>query len=257
MRRVLKVSAGVAVVIFALALLLAGAVLVAGNTAPGRALIERTIDRLSVGQVKLSGLGGSFPQDLTLARLQLIDSGGVWLTADRVSLHWSPTALLERRIQVDRLEAARVDVEREPVSSQQPGSVSIPHIEVAQFSIEVLRLGTQLAGSPATVSVRGGVQMRSLEDATADLMAHRIDSDGEYTLHLRFDPARMDAALQVHEPAGGPLENILGLPGLGALSADVSLQGMRNAERLHLTLSAGDLRASAEGSVDLRQYSAD
>src|SRR5208283_3545034 len=81
--------------------------------------------------------------------------------------------------------------------------------------------------------------------------------DGEYTLHLHFDPARMDAALKVHEPASGPLENILGLPGLGALSADVGLHGARDAERLSLVLNAGNLRASAEGSVDLRQYSAD
>src|SRR5208283_5302768 len=95
------------------------------------------------------------------------------------------------------------------------------------------------------------------EDATADLIAHRTDSDGEYTLHLHFDPARMDAVLKVREPASGPLESILGLPGLGALAADVSLQGARDAERLSLVLSAGSLRASAEGSVDLRRYSVD
>ena len=62
---------------------------------------------------------------------------------------------------------------------------------------------------------------------------------------------------KVREPASGPLESILGLPGLGALSADVGLQGARDAERLSLVLSAGNLRASAEGSVDLRRYSAD
>ena len=159
-------------------------------------------------------------------------------------------------MQVDWLKAARVDIERTPVS-QQRGSVSVPHIEVTQFSIDVLQLGAALAGSPASLSVRGGARLRSLEDATADLIAHRTDSDGEYTLHLHFDPARMDAALKVHEPASGPLENILGLPGLGALSADVSLRGARDAERLTLVLNAGNLRASAEGSVDLRQYSAD
>ncbi len=256
MRRALKASAWIAAVGGALALLAIAAVLVAGNTPTGRALIEWATDRLSGGQVKLAGLGGSFPRAMTLRELRLIDSGGVWLTADQVSLHWSPMALLEGRIQVDRLEAARVDVERAPVS-RQPGSASIPHIEVAQFSIKVVRLGPQLAGSPATLSARGAVQLRSLEAATAELTAHRTDGDGEYTLHLHFDPARMDAALQVREPASGPLENILGLPGLGALSADVSLQGARSAERLTLALSAGDLRASAEGSVDLRQYSAD
>ncbi len=256
MRRALKASAWVAVFLVAFALLLAGAALVAGNTATGRALIERAIGRLTDDQVKLSGLSGSFPQDLALDRLQLSDRSGVWLTADRISLHWSPTALLERRVQVDWLKAASVDIERMP-ASQQPGSGSVPHIEVAQFSIDVLKLGTALAGAPASLSVRGGARLRSLEDATADLIAHRTDSDGEYTLHLHFDPARMDAVLKVHEPASGPLESILGLPGLGALAADVSLQGARDAERLSLVLTAGSLRASVEGSVDLRRYSVD
>src|SRR5208283_5193276 len=118
MRRALKVSAWVAGLLVAFALLLAGAGLVAGNTASGRALIERAVGRLTDDQVQLSGLGGSFPQDLTLDRLQLRDRSGVWLTADRISLHWSPTALLERRVQVDWLKAARVDIERAPVSQQ-------------------------------------------------------------------------------------------------------------------------------------------
>ena len=53
-----------------------------------------------------------------------------------------------------------------------------------------------------------------------DGSARRIDGDGEYELHLHFDEKRMDASLKLHEPAGGPLENILSLPGLGALQAE-------------------------------------
>ncbi len=54
MRRALKVSAWVAVLVVAFALLLAGAGLVAGNTAAGRALIERAIGRLTDDQVEAS-----------------------------------------------------------------------------------------------------------------------------------------------------------------------------------------------------------
>jgi translocation and assembly module TamB len=100
MRRAVKISLWSAGAAICFVLALAVAVLVIGNTAPGRAWIERLTDRLTAGQVKLSGLGGSFPSELTLARLDLADSNGVWLSADRIRLQWSPAALLERRVQV-------------------------------------------------------------------------------------------------------------------------------------------------------------
>lgn len=257
MRRAVKISLSALGAVLGLALLVAAAVLVVGNSAGGRAMIERLTDRLSAGHVKLSGLGGSFPADVTLAQLQLSDSRGVWLTADRVSIHWSPIALLERRIQVDRLRVARLDIERAPLSEQSSDRASIPRFDVEQFSIDVLQLGAQLAGLPATLSVHGSARLLSLEDASADVVAHRSDGEGEYRLQLRFDPARMDAALELHEPASGPLENILQLPGLGVLSATLSLKGPRDAEHIEVELSAGELRARAAGTVDLLNSSGD
>ena len=101
--------------------------------------------------------------------------------------------------------------------------------------------------------------MVSLEDARIDAQAHRIDRDGigDYTLNLSFDPTRMDGTLTAHEPASGPLENILHVPGLGALAANLKIAGPRNAERIELALSAGDLKAQVRGSVDLRDGAAD
>jgi len=258
MRRRLKISAWVVAAVGVLMVVLGGAVWVAGNTDSGRALIERLTYQLTAGHVKLSGLGGGFPMQLTLRELQLSDGSGVWLTADRLSLRWSPLKLLERRIQVDELQVSRLNMERAP-SSGQPhgGSVSIPHIDVGRFSIDTLELGAPLTGTPVTLSVSGDVQLRSLEDANANLVARRLDGDGEYTLHLRLDPRRMDASLLVHEPASGPLENLLSLPGLGALSATATLEGPRGAARLAVTLRAGELEARAHGNVDLTRASAD
>jgi translocation and assembly module TamB len=257
MRRALKKAAWVIGFAAAGAVTLALILLVTGNSAPGRALIERVTYRLTAGHVRLSGLGGSFPAQLTLARLQLIDARGTWLTAEQIAVHWSPLALLDWRVQVSALKVARLDMERFPLPQRTDGGVSIPHIEVEQFSIDVLQLGAQLAGTPATLRVSGDARLRSLQDASADLVAHRTDGDGDYTLHLRFDPTHMDATLKVHEPASGPLENILQLPGLGALSASLNLNGPRNAERLALELDAGELRVRAQGRVDLAHYSAD
>jgi hypothetical protein len=101
------------------------------------------------------------------------------------------------------------------------------------------------------------LELRSLQNADADVTARRLDGEGEYTLHLKLDPKRMDASLALREPAGGPLENLLSLPGLGALSAAATVQGPRNAERVDVVLDAGPLHADVHGIVYLTHPSAD
>ena len=155
MRRSLRISAWIAGSLAALMVLLIVAVLVAGNTGAGRAMIERLTYRLTGGNVKLTGLGGSFPSDLTLDRLELIDRGGVWLTAEHIALRWSPSALLERRIQASSLTVARLDMERTPLPSGTPstGKPFVPHVDIDRFSIDVVQLGAALAGRPVTLSI--------------------------------------------------------------------------------------------------------
>jgi translocation and assembly module TamB len=259
MRRAFKIVGWSLGGLLVLTLLLAVALYIAGNTESGRAMIERTTDKLTGGHVKLSGLAGAFPRELTLEKLQLSDYRGVWLTADRIVLRWTPAAILLRRLKIDSLRAASVSMERLPESEPgaPSGNPSIPDIDAAQVSIDVLTLGPQLAGMPASLVVHGGVHLRSVVDMVIDVNAQRIGGAGEYVLHLQFDPKRMDAALKLTEPAGGPLENLLQLPGLGALAATVNLSGPRSAERVELSIDAGTLRGSAHGNVNLQELSGD
>jgi translocation and assembly module TamB len=260
MRRALKISAWVMGASALLILLLGGALFFAGNTDSGRAMIEKATRGLTSGRVSLSGLSGSFPQHLKVEHFQLSDDRGVWLSAERVTLDWSPLALLARRVQVDTLHAAKVDVERLPESSPNThggGDVSIPRIDVASMTVDLLRLGPALAGTPASLVLHGNAHLRSVRDMVISAAAHRIDGDGDYELQLRFDPKRMDAALTLHEPASGPLENLLQLPGLGALAASVSLTGPREAERVDLSIDAGAFRGRAQGSLNVTDLSAE
>jgi translocation and assembly module TamB len=257
MRRTLKILAWALGGMAAMLLLAVAVLWMAGNTAGGRALIERATLRLTAGYVKLDGLGGSFPAQLTLAGLELRDRGGVWLSAERIALRWAPLALFERRIAVEDLVVGRIEIARAPLPGPSTGPVSVPHIDVARFSIAVLQLDAPLTGSAATLSVRGGGRMRSLQDADAEFVAHRSDGAGEYSLNFKFDRQRMDGTLAVHEPASGPLENILNLPGLGALDATVNLHGPHRALTVKLALGAGTLRAQAAGTIDATRQSAD
>jgi translocation and assembly module TamB len=261
MRRALKISAWSFGALALLLVIAIGTVLIVGNTAGGRVQIEKLVSRLTGGNVQLSGLGGSLPSHLTLEELRLSDAAGVWLTAKKIELDWTPHIYLTGRLQIERLHAASVDMERLPRSSSaaQPsrGEVSIPQIDVAQASFDWVHLGAPLAGVPASLAASGTAHLRSVRDMRFDASARRIDGDGQYELHLHFDEKRMDAALKLLEPAGGPLENILSVPGLGALKATLNFNGPRSAEQLELNLEAGELKGHAQGTVNLVDLSAD
>ena len=258
MRRALKISAWTLGSLLLLSVLLLCAVLIAGNTDGGRRLIERLSARLTAGQVQLSQLDGPFPAALDLGRLELSDARGVWLTAEHISLRWTPSALLARHVQVESLSVARLAIARRPIPKPQtkPGHFSVPHTDLERLSVDRLELGKELAGMPASLVVHGSAHLRSLQDATATVIAQRTGNIGDYELQLRLDPARMDATLKIQEPANGPLENILTVPGLGDLSALLKVSGPRTAEDIQLTLDAGALHGRLLGTVNLPQASA-
>jgi translocation and assembly module TamB len=259
MRRKFKIIGAALGGLLLLILLIGGALVITGNTGPGRAMIERMTSGLTGGHVKLTGLAGSFPAQLTLEKLQLSDDRGVWLTAERLSLRWTPSALLLHRLQIDSLHAAVVVMERLPESSSDAHTAppSIPHIDAASVSIDELKLGPQLTIIPAPLVLQGSAHLRTLTDMFIDLGAHAIGSSGDYALRVQFDPKRMDAVLKLNEPAGGPLENLLQLPGLGALAATVNLSGPRSAERLDLSIDAGALHGSVHGDANVDELSGD
>ncbi|MFL6602955.1 MAG: translocation/assembly module TamB domain-containing protein [Steroidobacteraceae bacterium] len=244
----------------ALIVLLLGTLLIVGNTESGRALIVRVTAQLTKGHVKLAGIHGSFPAALDLDRLELSDDAGVWLFAEHIALRWSPSALLTRHVKVDTLHVVRLHIERAPLPDKEkkPSSTpSVPHTDLANLSVDTLELGKQLAGEPASLTVKADAHLRSLQDATAHVVAQRTGGNGHYELQVQFDPVRMDATLKVQEPANGPLENLIKVPGMGELSLSARLSGPRTAEKIELTVDAGPLRGRALGTIDLVHSSAD
>ncbi|HVS78275.1 MAG TPA: hypothetical protein VHE11_15150, partial [Steroidobacteraceae bacterium] len=262
MPRALRIAAWSLGGLLLLVLLLIAAVIVIGNFAPGRRLLESETARLTSGKVLISGLGGTFPWDIELASLRLRDAKGEWLSARGVSLHWSPLALFAWDMHIDSLGIQAVDVLRKPISSPSTGtssrsSSSLPAIDVDRLQIGVLALEPAAAGLRARLNVHGNLHYRSMQDAEGSLVARRTHGSGDYEIALRLVRSRMSARLNLQEPAGGPLGHLLNLPGLGALSVIASIEGPRNAERLALDAHAGQLSAKAGGTVDLEHRAAD
>jgi translocation and assembly module TamB len=260
MRRALKISAWILGSLLSLIVVLVAAILIIGNTEGGRALIVRLTSQVTDGKVQISQIGGSFPAALDLGSLRLSDERGVWLSAEHISLRWSPMALLLRHLLVDTLHIDRLHVERAPVSepkTKSSGPVSVPHTDINHLDIDALELGTELAGTATSLVVHGNAHLRSLQDAMISLAAQRTGGAGSYQAQARFDADRMDATLKLQEPANGPLANLLSVPGLGELSVFAQLSGPRTAEDLQLTLDAGALHARLKGTADLPATSAE
>jgi translocation and assembly module TamB len=240
-----------------LVLLLIAAVIVIGNTGGGRKLLESETAKLTSGRVRIAGFGGSFPADIEIASLELRDPKGLWMTAKGVSLHWSPLALLAWDLHIESLDIAAADVTRRPVSStatspkSRSAGSSTPGIDIDQVQIGTLVLEPAAAGMAARLNVQGNLRYRSMKDARGSLVARRTNGTGDYELTLALVHSGMSASLKLEEPAGGPLEHLLNVPGLGALSVLASLEGPQNAEKLTLDAHAGQLSANAAGTVDL------
>ena len=183
MRRALKISAWAMGAAALLALLLGGTVFIAGNTDSGRAMIERMTLRLTSGHVALSGLNGSFPQRLTLEHLQLSDYRGVWLTAEKVSVDWSPFALLGRRIRVEprRVAAlawqandARQRGARERIEGIVDGGEAHRRKSRTQALEQVLRGGMRLV--VGELPHDGDALRRELEPRALEIAQHLLHS---------------------------------------------------------------------------------
>ena len=262
MPRAVRIAAWSVGGLLLLILILLAAVVIIGNTAGGRRLLESETAKLTSGRVRIAGLAGAFPAEIDIATLQLSDPKGVWLTAERVTVHWSPVALLAWDMHVERIDIGAADVARRPVSSpstasrSSSGSSSPPAINIDRMAVDTLVLEPAAAGMSARLNVQGNLHYRSLQNAQGYLVARRTNGMGDYEVKLALSRANMSARLGCPEPAGGPLEHLLNFPGLGALSVAASLDGPRRAERLRLNAHAGQLSANADGTVDLMQRAA-
>ena len=150
-----RLLARLALILIGVPLLLLAALLLAANTDPGQRLLVDQVDALSGGRVRLQGLEGHLPLAPRLGRLEISDDAGPWLTLDDAALDLNPWPLLRGRIQVTRLSAAAVHLERLPASDAEPEEDPaegegwyLPPLELGQLSIQRLTLGEVLPGAP-------------------------------------------------------------------------------------------------------------
>src|SRR6185295_12900343 len=84
-------------------------------------------------KVALDGVEDIFSWHPRIAKITVSDKAGKWLELDGVELVWTRAALLQRRLDIDVLRAAKVSVLRKPIASKAAsyGAMSAPPLEIA------------------------------------------------------------------------------------------------------------------------------
>ena len=263
MRRALKWIAGIILVLLAIPVLAIIVVAVGANMDAGRRFIEQQVASLSGGMVHIDGLSGRFPDALRAARIQVSDAKGPYVTISGLVLDWSPLQLVRRDAQIDLLQADQLDFARLPESeskstSSSNGSTSLPvRIDLRKLHVTQATIGAPVAGAAATLALDGSADLPSMTQGSVQLDVNRLDSPGHYAVKGNVTADQIAATIQANEPAKGLISSIAHLPDLGAIAVQASASGPRDALVTQVGINAGQLTASAAGTVDLEHNAAD
>ncbi|MDH6269023.1 translocation and assembly module TamB [Rhizobium sp. SG_E_25_P2] len=171
-------------------------------------------------KLDINGLSGLLDGSVHLDELTVADSRGVYARVTDVDLAWRPLDLLKGRLQIDSLRAKAVAVSRMPVTtveSVDDGSSSGLPVEIAldRLTLPQIDLGATLIGRDASLSAEGSAKLLA-NAVSADLTASeraRPEARARAVVDYRLDSGALKADVDVVEPAGGVIANLLQLPG--------------------------------------------
>jgi translocation and assembly module TamB len=114
-------------------LLLVASIWQLADTQPGRDFLVGQLFRIAPAtglRVEAERITGSIYGEMTIEGLELRDLEGVFLTAPEVRLAWRPAPFFrERRLVIDNLAAAEVDLARRPVLRRTGGPL-LPDLRI-------------------------------------------------------------------------------------------------------------------------------
>lgn len=161
--------------------------------------------------IRIGKIEGFVPFDMRIAKIELADQGGPWLTIDKAALRWSPSALFGGRIRIDNLSSAAITVLRQPAPSQSSGSsgFALPRlpvgIDLRHLAVDRFVLSPAVAGGDnAEASVQASGLLTSGR-ATISARLKRTDGQpGTGMLDAAFDEAAnaLQVRLDIDEPTG-------------------------------------------------------
>lgn len=224
--------------------------LLAANTAPGRAAIER----LAAGAVPgltVAGLDGPLPGRLLLAAAELADEDGPWLRLSGLVVQPDWAALLRGEARLTALSAEEVTLLRLPAGEAAPapaGPVAAPELPlpVALDRLEIgrLRIAGPVLGVPLDLSLRGAARLADGR-LVVTLAAAEAGDGARAELEAGLDGDGLRLRLRLAADASAPFAALLpeGLSWSG-LSAEAEATGPPADPALRLVLRAARIEAA-------------
>lgn len=245
----------------AILLVIAGGLFGLAQTAFGKAYLAELASRMASRdglKVEVSGLSGFFPSDLRVARIRLSDREGRFAEISDAALRWRPSALFSATLEVERLEADRVQVLRTPNLPPAPPSKGsgLPPLRVLveRLAIAHVVLDEPVIGRTAELSLVAGLRLVEPKlGISGQFEVRRLDAEGMVKGDVAYvpDTRRLDLSLLAREPAGGVVARLAGLQGLPALDARIAGSGPLEDWHGTLTAEAGPA-LHAEGVAVIR-----
>jgi translocation and assembly module TamB len=213
-------------------------------------------------QVSIGQVNGALSSDVEIRDIVLSDRDGPWLKLDRARLIWTRSALLLRRLDIDRLEIGKLEFLRnqapQPAGAPPPSDAPIlPELPlkviVRALQLNELVLGEPVLGVPARLGATGSASLGPPnEGLDLKLDARRLDQAGEFNVNLAFVPqtTRLQLAVRFDEPQGGLIAKVAGLPGEPPVRLDLNGDGPLDSFRSTLTFTAGPT-IGAQGQATL------
>ena len=214
--------------------------------------------RVSIGLVQ-----GALLSDSTISDIKIADRDGVWLEIDRVRFNWTRSALLFRKLQIDKLEIGTVRYLRPALPNEQPEAVSkeplLPElplkVEIKDFGLKELALGAPVLGTAASVSATGAATLGNpAEGLNLRFDARRLDAAGALAARVELvpDTQRLSLNLSVDEPANGIAAHALNIPGRPPVKLTFEGNGTLDSFNAQLAFTAGD-DIGANGTAQIRR----
>ncbi|MCB1407468.1 MAG: translocation/assembly module TamB domain-containing protein [Rhodobacteraceae bacterium] len=206
-------------------------------------------------EVRIRGFDGALSSRATVEEITISDDLGVWIVLSDVVIDWNRAALFNRRVEVNELSAATIELLRLPSTQTDTGlpsptaseGFSLPElpvsVHVGRIGADLVRLDPSIIGQPAEVSLLGAMVLEGGQ-GEASFEARRIDlQEGSFVFQGDFDNATrvLSLNLALTEGPGGIATTLLGIPGSPALGLSVLGSGPINT-------FAADIALSTDGS---------
>ena len=209
-------------------------------------LIESTLSSPDM-MVSVTGLKGTFSSSAKVAKINISDSEGLWLSIENAELNWTRSALLQKRVEIETLSARKITVFRKSVqstssSTPEAGTFRVPEfpvsINIQNITAKELVLGKPVFGRAARLKLAGRIE---IVDGNFDvaIKADNLDNAGVFDLSAVLD-AREETillSLKTEEAANGLIVNALDIPNKPSLSINIVGQGPQTAFKTDIQVS--------------------